>query len=155
VAPPGTPGEYVTVNPLPATAQGVAGPMGLGFRVPMLVVSPFSRGGYVSSQTFDHTSQIRFLEERFGIHASEISAWRRKTVGDLTATLRMGTHDATPPKLPSTSKDTTATVEAMGCSAGDLIELDTSPMPYPLPATQTMPTQEKGTVKRLSGKTTA
>jgi phospholipase C len=155
VAPPGTPGEYVTVNPLPATAQGVAGPMGLGFRVPMLVVSPFSRGGYVSSQTFDHTSQIRFLAERFGIHASEISAWRRKTVGDLTATLRMGTHDVTSPKLPSTSKDTTATVEAMGCSAGDLIELDTSPMPYPLPATQTMPTQEKGTVKRLSGQTTA
>jgi phospholipase C len=153
VAPPGTPGEYVTVNPLPATAQGVAGPMGLGFRVPMLVVSPFSRGGYVSSETFDHTSQIRLLEERFGIHASEISAWRRKTVGDLTSTLRLGTHDVTTPKLPSTSKDTTATVEAMGCSAGDLLELDTSPTPYPQPAQQTMPTQEKGTVKRLSGTT--
>ena len=149
VAPPGTPGEYVTVDPLPATAQGVAGPMGLGFRVPMLVVSPFSRGGYVSSETFDHTSQIRFLEERFGIHASEISAWRRKTVGDLTSTLRLGTHDASPPNLPSTSKDTTASVEAMGCSAGDLVELDISPTPYPLAARQTMPTQEKGTVRRL------
>ena len=67
VAPAGTVGEYVTVNPLPATANGVAGPLGLGFRVPMLVVSPFSRGGYVASDVLDHTSQIRFLEERFGI----------------------------------------------------------------------------------------
>jgi phospholipase C len=153
VAPAGTPGEYVTVDPLPATAQGVAGPMGLGFRVPMLVVSPFSRGGYVSSATFDHTSQIRFLEERFGIHATEISAWRRQTVGDLTATLRMGSADPAPPKLPSTSKDTKASVEAMGCSAGDLVELDVSPTPYPVPAQQTMPTQEKGTVKRLPATT--
>ena len=104
--PPGTPGEYVTVDPLPATAQGVAGPLGLGFRVPMLVVSPFSRGGYVSSETFDHTSQIRFLEERFGIRASELSAWRRKTVGDLTSTLRLGSADPAPPALPSTARDT-------------------------------------------------
>ena len=70
VAPEGTPGEYVTVDPLPATANGVAGPLGLGFRVPMLVVSPFSRGGYVTSEVFDHTSQVRFLEERFGIQPS-------------------------------------------------------------------------------------
>src|SRR5205814_2273738 len=48
-APPGTPGEYLTVNPLPAFAQGVTGPIGLGPRVPLLVVSPFSRGGFVCS----------------------------------------------------------------------------------------------------------
>ena len=47
--PPGTPGEYLTVDPLPADAKGIAGPVGLGFRVPMLVVSPFSRGGYICS----------------------------------------------------------------------------------------------------------
>ena len=152
-APPGTPGEYITVDPLPATAQGVAGPTGLGFRVPMLVVSPFSRGGYISSETFDHTSQIRFLEERFGIHASEISAWRRGAVGDLTSTLRPRSADTSPPHLPSTSKDTQASAEALGCSAGDLVELDITPTPYPVPSTQTMPTQEKGTVKRLSGTT--
>ncbi len=148
VAPAGTPGEYLTVDPLPATAQGVDGPLGLGFRVPMLVVSPFSRGGYISSQTFDHTSQIRFLEERFGIRATELSAWRRKTVGDLTSTLRLGSADTTPPRLPSTSQDTTASVEAMGCNAGNLLELDTSPTPYPQAAVQTMPTQEQGHVKR-------
>ena len=151
VAPVGTPGEYVSVRPLPATAQGVAGPLGLGFRVPMLVVSPFSRGGYVSSETFDHTSQIRFLEERFGIRASEISAWRRKAVGDLTSTLRLGSPDTTPPNLPSTAQDTTASAEAMGCTATDLIGLDATPTPYPLPPVQTMPTQEPGTVHRLPG----
>ncbi len=153
VAPAGTAGEYVTVTPLPATAQGVAGPLGLGFRVPMLVVSPFSRGGYVSSETFDHTSQIRFLEERFGIRATEISAWRRKSVGDLTSTLRLGSPDASPPRLPSTSQDTTASVEAMGCDAGDLVEVDATPTPYPLAPVQTMPVQEQGTVRRLGGTT--
>src|ERR1700732_5052787 len=43
-APPGTPGEYVTAPPVPdSSALGnppVAGPIGLGFRVPMLILSP-------------------------------------------------------------------------------------------------------------------
>ena len=42
-------------------------PVGLGPRVPMLVVSPWSRGGWVNSQIFDHTSIVRFLEARFGV----------------------------------------------------------------------------------------
>src|SRR5262249_23922582 len=50
--PPGTAGEFLTVDPLPAFAFGVAGPIGLGPRVPLLVVSPFSRGGFVSSDVF-------------------------------------------------------------------------------------------------------
>ena len=50
VAPPGTDGEYLTVHPLPDDADGFAGPIGLGFRVPMLVISPFSRGGHVCSR---------------------------------------------------------------------------------------------------------
>ena len=62
----GMPGEYVTASPLPSDAEGVAGHIGLGFRVPMTVISPFSRGGHVAS-VFDHTSQLRFLEERFGV----------------------------------------------------------------------------------------
>ena len=82
--PPGTAGEYLTSDPLPALAFGIDGPVGLGFRVPMLVVSPFSRGGYVCSDTFDHTSQMRFLETRFGVKAPNISAWRRSVTGDLT-----------------------------------------------------------------------
>ena len=66
VPPPGTPGEYLTVEPLPSIAGGFRGPIGLGFRVPMLVISPFTRGGFVCSRTFDHTSVLRFLERRFG-----------------------------------------------------------------------------------------
>jgi phospholipase C len=56
--PAGTPGEYLTVDPLPADANGIHGPVGMGFRVPMLVISPFSQGGYVASDVFDHTSQL-------------------------------------------------------------------------------------------------
>jgi phospholipase C len=149
VAPAGTPGEYVTASPLPATANGVAGPMGLGYRVPMLVVSPFSRGGYVSSQVFDHTSQIRFLEQRFGIHCPNISAWRRKTVGDLTSTLRMSSGDAGAPKLPSTANDTVAAVMSEGCTTLDIDEVASDQPAYPMRAIQLMPRQERGRVKRL------
>ena len=38
------------------------GPIGLGFRVPMILASPWSRGGKVCSQVFDHTSPLQFLE---------------------------------------------------------------------------------------------
>ena len=149
VAPPGTPGEYVTVDPLPATAEGVAGPLGLGFRVPMLVVSPFSRGGYVTSEVLDHTSQVRFLEERFGIHASSVSAWRRKTVGNLTSTLRMESADVAPPALPSTAQDTMGQAMDLGCTSEDIYEVADDQPPYPLPSVQLMPTQEAGTVRRI------
>lgn len=60
-------------------------PYGLGPRVPCYVVSPWSRGGWVNSQLFDHTSVIRFLEKRFGVHEPNISAWRRAVCGDLTS----------------------------------------------------------------------
>jgi phospholipase C len=49
----------------PGSAGNVRGPYGLGVRVPMIVVSPWSNGGWVCSETFDHTSLIRFLEKRF------------------------------------------------------------------------------------------
>ncbi len=82
--PKGTPGEYLTVASLPSDAEGIRGPIGLGFRVPMIVISPFSRGGLVSSEVFDHTSTLRFLETRFGVEVPNLSAWRRRTTGDLT-----------------------------------------------------------------------
>ena len=143
VAPAGTPGEYVTVDPLPAAASGVAGPLGLGFRVPMLVVSPFSRGGHISSEVFDHTSQIRFLEERFGIRAAAISAWRRQAVGNLTSTLRMGAPQTAPPVLPPTSQYTVAAMSALGCTPADFAGAREDQPSYPLAAVQAMPTQER------------
>jgi phospholipase C len=74
----------------PGDAHFVAGPLGLGVRVPMLVISPWSRGGWVSSEVFDHTSLIRFIEERFrrqhpDLHESNITRWRRAVAGDLTS----------------------------------------------------------------------
>jgi phospholipase C len=66
-----------------------AGPIGLGVRVPMLVVSPWSKGGWVSSEVFDHTSIIRFIERRFArqhpeLYEPNITPWRRAVAGDLT-----------------------------------------------------------------------
>src|SRR5262249_38879897 len=58
-------------------------PIGLGFRVPAVICSPWTRGGYVCSRTYDHTSMLKMLERRFGVHEPNISAWRRRTCGDL------------------------------------------------------------------------
>lgn len=66
--PRGTAGEYV---------DGL--PIGLGFRVPMIIISPWTVGGYVCSETFDHSSLIRFLERRFGVREPLISDWRLAT----------------------------------------------------------------------------
>ncbi|WP_010218114.1 phosphocholine-specific phospholipase C [Sphingomonas sp. PAMC 26621] len=60
-------------------------PVGLGPRVPMTVISPWTRGGWVNSQLFDHTSVLRFLEKRFGVAETNISPWRRAVCGDLTS----------------------------------------------------------------------
>jgi phospholipase C len=73
----GTPGEFV---------QGE--PIGLGFRVPAIVVSPWTAGGYVNSDVLDHSSLIRLIERRFGVREPNISAWRRKTCGDFTSVFR-------------------------------------------------------------------
>jgi phospholipase C len=141
VAPPGTPGEYLTVSPLPSAAGGIAGPIGLGFRVPMFVVSPFSRGGRVFSAVSDHTSQLRFLEERFGVRAPNISEWRRKTVSNLTGALRLGSADTSRPRLPSTKMDTERTVMAQGCTVADLAEVGDDQPLYSIPRPQKMPRQ--------------
>lgn len=70
------------------------GPVGLGYRVPMVIVSPWSRGGWVNSQVFDHTSALQFLEKfltkKTGKEIIEpnISDWRRAVTGDLTSVFR-------------------------------------------------------------------
>ena len=69
---------------VPGADMGGLQPIGLGPRVPMLVVSPWSTGGWVCSEVFDHTSVLRFLERRFGVAEPNISPWRRSICGDLT-----------------------------------------------------------------------
>src|SRR3984893_160233 len=91
----------------PGNDTSPAGPYGLGARVPMLVISPWSKGGYVCSQVFDHTSVIRFIERRFGathpdLFESQISQWRRAVCGDLTSAFNFATPDVAVAALSST-----------------------------------------------------
>lgn len=90
--------EYVTkeqeiasgVDPKYATE----GPVGLGYRVPMVIASPWTKGGWVNSEICDITSTIRFIEHfvnkkfNLNIHEDNISSWRRAITGDLTSAFR-------------------------------------------------------------------
>jgi phospholipase C len=145
-APPGTPGEWVTAPSVPhASAEGgIAGPIGLGFRVPTMIISPFSRGGFVSSGLFDHTSILRFLETRFGAEVPNLSAWRRQTVGDMTSAFNFAKPDYSIPSLPST---TAALQNELTECLSNLAGFE----PYTLPSPQQMPTQEAGSPQRPSG----
>ncbi|MDX3851874.1 phosphocholine-specific phospholipase C [Streptomyces sp. AK02-01A] len=89
---PGTPDEF---------ADGRA--IGLGNRVPLWAISPWSRGGYVNSQVFDHTSVLRFLEKVTGVKEPNISQWRRAVCGDLTTCFDFGKPDYSVPELPDTA----------------------------------------------------
>jgi phospholipase C len=83
------------------------GPIGLGFRVPLVIISPWSRGGWVCSEVFDHTSTLQFLEKFLSakfqkkIEEPNISSWRRTICGDLTSAFRpySGEKIATPASL--------------------------------------------------------
>ncbi|MFC9691211.1 phosphocholine-specific phospholipase C [Kribbella sp. NPDC056951] len=93
----------VAPDNFPGDKKYTAGPYGLGPRVPMFVVSPWSTGGYTCSEVFDHTSVIRFMEKRFGVEEPNISPWRRAICGDLTSAFDFGTADSRPVPLPDTS----------------------------------------------------
>ena len=108
--------------------QGV--PVGLGPRVPMIVVSPWSQGGFVSSEVFDHTSVIRFLEARFDVHEPNITPWRRAVCGDLTSTLDFQNPNLTFPHLPSADH------------YADRVDL-TAKLPPPTPASLTSPPRQE------------
>lgn len=135
--------------------KGRAGAIGLGYRVPMLIASPWSRGGYVNSQVFDHTSVLQFMEHFLShktkkkIEETNISAWRRTVCGDLTSAFRpyngeeiklptsvvkdafiQSVHKAKFKKAPSNFKKLTA---------DDIEQITRNPVTSPL-----MPQQEKG-----------
>jgi phospholipase C len=151
-APPGTPGEYLTISSLPPEAEGIRGPIGLGFRVPTIVVSPFARGGLVCSDVFDHTSTLRFLETRFGAEVPNLSEWRRSLTGDLMSTLNI-TADSSLPALPSPSP-TDPRVTQSNCPTNAPASEVEEGLPivatYPVPPNH-MPSQEPGTRQRPQG----
>ncbi|HVV21977.1 MAG TPA: alkaline phosphatase family protein [Pseudonocardiaceae bacterium] len=131
--PPGTPGEFV-FGTSPTGVKGNGWPTGLGFRVPCIIVSPWTVGGWVCSELSDHTSQLRFLEHITGVRETNITDWRRRTVGDLTSAFRFHEPAREAPKLPDTT------------GAYNLAQYATSQFPLPpVPGTdQRMPRQEPG-----------
>ncbi|WP_275295259.1 phospholipase C, phosphocholine-specific [Amycolatopsis sp. La24] len=119
-----------------AASYTKAMPYGLGPRVPLLAVSPWSTGGWVCSQTFDHTSLIQFVEKRFGVHNPNISPWRRAVCGDLTSAFDFTGANSGVPSLPGT---------------GDYqppADHSTPPTYHPVPPSNgSLPKQEPGTRK--------
>jgi len=143
--PPTSPLELDGISTVPTTneifagdANHPAGPYGLGIRVPMIVVSPWTRGGYVNSELFDHTSLIQFLEARFGtgnidLTETNITPWRRAVTGDLTSAFDFETPNAGRRiLLPDTDDD----------KPTNLVRVpDEVPVP---PSKQSVPKQESG-----------
>lgn len=86
------------------TISGTTRPWGMGPRVPMYVVSPWSKGGWVDSQVFDHASIALFLERRFGVTMTSVSRWHRAVSGDLTSAFDfVHPNDPSFPALPDQS----------------------------------------------------
>ncbi|RZK03997.1 MAG: phospholipase C, phosphocholine-specific [Novosphingobium sp.] len=84
--------------------SGTTRPWGLGPRVPLYVVSPWSKGGWVNSEVADHTSVGQFLEKRFGVTVPAISPWHRAVCSDLTSCFDFAAPaDAQFPDLPDVS----------------------------------------------------
>ncbi|HLX91956.1 MAG TPA: phospholipase C, phosphocholine-specific [Puia sp.] len=135
--------------------QDSPGSIGLGYRVPLVIASPWSRGGYVNSQIFDHTSTLQFLEHFLSnkydkkIEEPNISQWRRTICGDLSSVFRADNGEK-PKDLPFVAKD--AFIEGVHkakfknppdnfrkLSAADIEAINHSPSSSGL-----MPVQEKG-----------
>jgi phospholipase C len=116
-------------------------PIGGGFRVPCIVVSPWTVGGWVCSQPFDHTSVLQFLEKFTGVRETNITDWRRKTFSDLTSAFRFTDAPAAPPALP------TNTAELL-----ERAHTEAKHFPGPIVPTQdqAIPAQEEGTRKKIS-----
>jgi phospholipase C len=132
VAPPtppkGTPHEFINGQPI-----------GGGFRVPCIIVSPWTAGGWVCSQPFDHTSILQFVEKLTGVREANITDWRRQTFGDLTAAFRFDSHQAVPPKLPDTAR-------ALALAEEQAAHL---PLPSAPKSNQSSPVQEEGKRKQI------
>ena len=142
-APPGTPGEFITVSDINSVtgSGGIRGPIGLGFRVPCLVISPYSRGPLMVHDTFDHTSQLRLLETRFGVPVPNLTPWRRSVTGDMTSTFNF----SVPPNSSKPNLDhpfLAALPKLSQCIPSVVTGYLGKGRPYRVPYPQTMPTQE-------------
>ncbi len=98
------------------------------------MISPWSRGGWIDSQVYDHTSVLRLLERRFGVAASGLTPWRRAVCGDLVDAFDFRQADTRPffASLPDVS-----------AAAARAAALHEHALP-PLPATAQAPQQPFG-----------
>jgi phospholipase C len=124
----GTPDEFV-----------IGEPIGLGFRTPTTIISPWTAGGFVCSDVFDHTSLIRFIEARFGIREPNISDWRRRTCGDLTTAFRFA---AGPSSYPSSNTRLRLATTGTGLLAAQR-EVSKNPAPKIPKVNQPLPTTSR------------
>jgi phospholipase C len=108
-------------------------PIGPGTRVPMLICSPWSRGGYVDSNVYNHTSMLQFLAAWTGVTPVNITPWRASVTGDLTSAFDFQNPDFSIPANIPTLDQTWALTQLTGGS--------TTP---PAEGDQQMPTQEPG-----------
>src|SRR5262249_9422474 len=111
--------EIVTASGEPAGFP--SGPIGLSTRVPFIAISPWSKGGFVNSQVFDHSSLIQFIEKRFGVFEPNISPWRRAVVGDLTSIFNFANPNQGHVKLPSTDAFLPSPAELAGGGPYDFL----------------------------------
>ena len=131
--------------PPPTPEAGTAGefvgglPIGGGFRVPCVIVSPWTVGGWAAGEAFDHTSVLRFLERWTGVREPNITQWRRRTFGDLTSAFGFRDAAPRPPRLPDDTAEQLAEAEW---------EVANLPKPTLPGADQTPPVQEPGGRKR-------
>jgi len=135
---PSAQSEHPDWTPAGGAAESVDGvPIGPGFRVPTIVVSPWTAGGYVDSTLTDHTSLIRILERRFGVTETNTSAYRRQVMGDFTTSLQF---NRTPAAYPTGNRQLQKVTVAEEFLAMQQQVAD-NPAPTVPTGPQTMPTQ--------------
>ena len=136
----------------------VDGPIGLGYRVPLVIASPWSRGGKVCSEVFDHTSILMFLEKfiakRYNkeIKEENITEWRRTICGDLSSVFtpfQSGQFNEFVQKNEfmksiRSAKDKALPTNYKALTAAEIQQINISPEKSPW-----MPQQEKGIKKAL------
>lgn len=144
VPPPGAPSLNADLSPAGASTVSVLAERhtdgqvyGMGPRVPLIAISPWSRGGWVNSEVFDHTSLIRFVEQRFGVQEPNISPWRRAVAGDLTSMFEFRKPNRRPfPSLSPYSLGQATAIQNQQASQPQV--------PVPQGAAGTFPAQELG-----------
>ncbi|GGJ28203.1 phospholipase C [Streptomyces brasiliensis] len=143
------PEEFVQV-PSPKGTPGGGLPVGAGFRVPCIIVSPWTVGGRIFSEVSDHTSGLQLIEAITAagglsgngpVTFTPISTWRRKTFGDFTGALNLKKPQPAPSNTQFEATTTAANLAAQTTAAAQ-------PMPTRPGGTQTMPHQLRDSGKQ-------